>query len=474
MSEVILRSELSAPIFLVGIGGIGMSGLAQLLRWQGYAVAGSDRGLDEPGKQDLYQALRQQGIRLYQQDGSGVKAEKPAVLVVSSAVESDNPDLQVNKEIPVLHRAQALAAALNNVPNAKQIAVAGSCGKTSVTGWIASALRALGEKVLMVNGGYNLDCENDAFPGNFHCQHRDPRWLVYEVDESDRSLSAFTPDYGVLLNLGTDHYGQDELREVFANFLRQCRQGVAVQEELAALAPDKKDSDWQQTLFADAPGENSEKTWHFVEYQAAAEGISFQVPGFGTVFSAQSGRHSAVNATAVLAVLSLLQLPHSAEDMAEALASFAGVRQRFEVMGEGRPGVPVINDYAHNPEKIAAALATARERFGSPLLACFQPHGFRPLQFMRQALKENLLASLQPDDEFILLPVYYAGGSASFQPTSEEVAADLAAAGLPVVAMTRGEFEARLTVHDTARAILVMGARDSSLRKWCERMLGAK
>ena len=188
------------------------------------------------------------------------------------------------------------------------------------------------------------------------------------------------------------------------------------------------------------------------------------------VCSTQSGRHSAANATAVLALLSLLKLTYAPATMVRALTAFAGVRQRFEIMGTQHKAAPVINDYAHNPEKIAAAMMTARERFGSPLLAFFQPHGFRPLQFMRPALREVLQSTLRSDDKFFLLPVYYAGGSASFQPTSEEVALELAGAGLPVAAVTREQAEAEIAANATSPAILVMGARDSSLREWCQKV----
>ena len=158
----------------------------------------------------------------------------------------------------------------------------------------------------MVNGGYSLDAETDVFPGNFAVAGKHPRWLVYEVDESDRSLSAFTPDYGVLLNVGNDHYSQDELRVVFAGFLERCRHGVAVLAELADLAAGGPQ---RQALFAaeetSAPG-----VLYPMEYTAGAQGIRFRAPCFGEVSSSQSGRHSAVNATATLALLSLLDLPH--------------------------------------------------------------------------------------------------------------------------------------------------------------------
>ena len=199
-----------AKIFCIGIGGIGVSGLAQLLVHQGYSVAGSDRGLNDLGKEHLYDGLRAQGIRLYPQDGSGPKAEQPDALVISTAVENDNVDLIALPNRPVIHRATALAQTLDRI-GVPQIAVAGSCGKTSVTGWIAAALKALGKRIVMVDGGYSLNAERPGFPGNFLADDK-PEYIVVEVDESDRSLSAFHPQFGVLLNVGNDHYGQDELR----------------------------------------------------------------------------------------------------------------------------------------------------------------------------------------------------------------------------------------------------------------------
>lgn len=456
-----------ASLFLVGIGGIGMSALAQLLAWQGYRVAGSDRGADEPGKAELYHALEQQGVKLYPQDGSGVKTEKPDAIIISSAVEDNNPDLLAMPARPVIHRASALAQALQRVP-APLIAVAGSCGKTTVTAWLASALKALGEQILMVNGGYALNFENDTAPGNFYSDF-DPHWLVIEVDESDRSLTTFKPDVGLLLNVGNDHYSQDELRKVFGEFLQNCQQGIACLKELAPLAAGSKAA---VTCFAAEPDPDPADPAVIApgDYQARPDGIHFSAAGIGAVHSGQSGHHSAVNACAVISALKLLPLTSSNDDICRAIAAFHGVRQRFEVMGCLPSGTPVVNDYAHNPEKIAAAIATARERFGSPLLLFFQPHGFKPLEFMREALKDALKNSLHSGDRLLLLPVFYAGGSASFRPSAAEVADELVAAGLPVAAVADRQAAAAAVRNSgsRAKAVVVMGARDSSLRPWCQ------
>ncbi len=456
--------EAPAKVFMVGLGGLGMSGLAQLLRWEGYAVAGSDRGLDEPGKAELYRGLRRQGIFLYPQDGSGVRAFQPDVIIRSTAIEPGNPDLEAGAGVPLVHRARALSQALSAV-DADLIAVAGSCGKTSVTGWVASALRALGEAVLDVNGGYNAGIDPDGMPGNFHVDP-EPRWLVAEVDESDRSIAEFAPAHGILLNVGNDHYSKEELRQVFAAFLKRCQKGAAIVDDLRELAGGLGiPVQYFAPARDDASTGSDSSVLSFENYHTDATGISFDVTGMGHVHSTQSGRHSASNALAVLALLRNLGLGKSDEELCRAIESFPGIRQRFEVVGHLGNGTPLVNDYAHNPEKLTAAISTARERFGTPLFLVWQPHGFAPLKFMREELVEALAKLLQPQDRFVMLPVYYAGGSASFSPTSAEVVKDLTTRGLPAIACDRPHAEALLHAGKY-NAVVVMGARDSSLRDW--------
>ncbi|NLZ62726.1 MAG: hypothetical protein GX902_02860 [Lentisphaerae bacterium] len=448
-----------AKVFLLGIGGIGMSALAQLLLRQGYTVAGSDRGLSEPDKQELYDKLRQQGAALFPQDGSGPRAFRPDALVVSAAIEPGNADLAAAPALPIFHRALALSQTLQRL-QIPRIAVAGSCGKTTVTGWLTSALRQLSRQVLMVNGGYGLDFEDQTRPGNFFADP-EPEFAVFEVDESDRSIREFCPDYALLLNIGNDHYSTAELREVFAAFLARVKKAAVLPAQLAALPPPVLNRKYFSETAADV---SSARPLH---YQGTAEGCCFIISGYPPISCRQTGRHSAWNAAAVLQMLSLVLPSHSPAALAEAMCAFAGIRQRFELMSAPGARCPFINDYAHNPEKIAAALAAARERFGSPVLAVFQPHGFGPLGFMRQALAESLRESLQDGDQLLLLPVYYAGGSSSHKPTSQEVAEEYAAQGLPVTYVPDRETAATMIRNSqTQRCVLVMGARDASLRSW--------
>ncbi len=448
----------SGRIFLIGIGGVGMSGLAQLLVHLGYEVAGSDRGLAEPDRGWLFDRLRRQGIRLFGQDGSGPLAFRPQALVVSSAIEGGNPDLASASGVPVVHRAVALSQALSAVPG-RLVTVAGSCGKTSVTGWLASALRTLGHHVLMVNGGYCVEAETEVLPGNFLADVV-PGFKVVEVDESDKSLDAFEPDFGLLLNIGHDHYGVDELRAVFGRYLAKCHDGCVLPAELAPLAP----SGLARRLFsseADAPAEAAVVE----EYDESRDGAVFAIRGFGQVRSGQCGLCAGWNAAAVLQMLRLLLPETPSAILCEALSPFRGIQQRFELMGTTADGSPVVNDYAHNPEKIAAALAAARARYGGPLLAAFQPHGFGPLGQMREELGHALADSLKPGDAFFILPVYYAGGTTSFRPTSEEVAGGYGADGLPVRFLAALPELSAMAAGRRFACVLVMGARDPSLRR---------
>jgi UDP-N-acetylmuramate--alanine ligase len=444
-----------------------MSGLAQLLRRQGYTVAGSDRQLSGPGRDELIASLQFHGIETYPQDGSGIAATGPVAIIASAAIEEGNPDFQAGADVPRFGRAEALSAALAR-SGTKLIAVAGSCGKTSVTGWLTAALRALGHRVEMVCGGYALASMAPSVPGNYDADP-DPEFSVVEVDESDRSLVQFAPDLGVLLNVGHDHYGHEELIQVFGRFLDQCQSGVVLGADLLPMLGDRGPT-VRTTFGTAAQGGDVSVT----DYASDLDGIRFQLSGIGPCHSGQMGRHSALNATAVAAVL--LQLGEEPSRIPSALASFAGIAQRFQRMTDGPSrSIPVYLDYAHNPEKVRAALKTAQEAANGPILAAFQPHGYGPLGFMRDELRAVLAQTLQPKDLFVLLPVYYAGGTTSFRPTAAEVAADYASAGLPVCTVhTRDALIAKADEFAApARLAVVMGARDPSLPQWTGQLAAA-
>lgn len=451
MSEIKLADY--QHIHLIGLGGIGMSALAQLLVSLGYKVTGSDRDLETPAQVKLFNQLKAQGIKVYLQDGSGVTESSAQVLVYSSAIEDSNPDFQAGGDVARLHRSQALKQALDQTA-LKQISVAGSCGKTSVTGWIASALESLGQNPMMVNGGYSHDFSSESLPGNFKLGEN---YVVYEADESDGSLVNFSPDYSLLLNTGTDHYDYEDLKVMFSKFLGNAKKAMIVNAKLPEMIPD---SESQLLTFSQDEGDVFVK-----RFKHEKEGLSLQTNCHSEVRTKQWGDHSTENAIAVLSVLKACDF--SDEASAKALYDFKGVLRRFDFKGDNGE-VFIYDDYAHNPEKIAACLKTAQKISNRPVLALFQAHGYGPLGFMRDALKEELSNCLRKQDKFIFLPVFYAGGTTSFKPSAEEVCKDYQQTLSNVDHIADKEQTLAYLAKNIQEptTVVVLGARDPSLPDW--------
>ncbi|MEI8244047.1 MAG: Mur ligase domain-containing protein, partial [bacterium] len=204
---------------LVGIGGVGMSALAQALLDSGATVSGSDRLLDQGDATDTLQRLRGQGVALHPQDGSGVRAGA-AGIILSTAIEKDNADLLRAQalDIPVLHRAAALAQV---VAGRRLIAVTGTCGKSTVTAMAGWMLAGNGIDPVVVNGAAVVGWDEGGRVGSV--RRGAGAWAVIEADESDRSLLVFDPEHAVITNASMDHFGLEETRQVFDRFRRRVR-----------------------------------------------------------------------------------------------------------------------------------------------------------------------------------------------------------------------------------------------------------
>ncbi|MDD7986498.1 Mur ligase family protein [Lentisphaera marina] len=451
MSQFSLPKK-GSKIFFAGLGGIGMSALAQFINSLGYQVAGSDRDISSPSQADLFAKLAKQGIQHFVQDGSGVKAFAPDLIVFSSALEDDNPDFLAAPQTSRMHRSQAMAAAVDQ-SGLKAIAVAGSCGKTSVTAWIAATMRAMGKAPVMINGGYSPDLESVSYPGNFG---EGADYVIFEADESDGSLVNFTPEISLLLNMGDDHHSKDKLEVMFKTFLENASHAV-VNYDLAYLAEDHAS---KNTFLSNQADFSLSKVEH------NQQGVTFclnEEQSF--VQTSQWGVHSADNALAVIA--SLATCGFSLEEIIPAMAAFCGVRRRFELKGRIQ-NVPLYDDYAHNPQKIAACIAAAQEIYTGPVLVFFQPHGYGPLGFMAEALQRELEGVLNSQDKFVFLPVFYAGGTTSFKPTSKEVCESYAKAGLRVDELEHRDMCQNYLEEEAKHysCILIVGARDPSIPLW--------
>lgn len=446
-------------LHFAGVAGSGMSALAQFLAMRGGRASGSDRSFDR-GQRSLARAqLESLGVVIHPQDGSGLEQDC-AALVVSTAVEEEVPDVAAARRlgVPVLHRSELLA---HLVGRHRTVAVTGTSGKSTTVAMIFEILRGAGLAPSVITGGELVALQGEGLWGNACAGSSD--LLVIEADESDGSVVRYHPAVGVLLNLQRDHKETDVVAAMFRTFRAQVRELAVVGEaenlrEFAAGA----------TVFGCADGAGLRAT----DVRLAATGSCFRVRGIPFSLPVP-GRHNVENALAAIAACAALAVP--LEAMAEPLAAFRGVARRFQVLGAVR-GVTVVDDFGHNPAKVAASIRAAHlrtEASGGRLLAVFQPHGFGPLKFLRPDFVDAFAAELAPRDRLWFLEVFYAGGTAARDIRSDEVVADIAARGVAAeCAPDRAWLVDRLAAEAKAGdLILVMGARDPSLTALARELL---
>ena len=464
-------------LHFIGIGGIGMSGLASWCRSLGLQVSGSDRDSGKSENAHILSPLRQQGISIFPQDGSFRNKTEPDLLVYSSAIEEDNPDFTAGAGIERLHRSALLAGLLEMSTEKSCIAVAGSCGKSTVTAYMSEALANCGDDAGFLNGAISKRYTGDTSVGNFHAGRG--KFFVFEADESDKSLVNYTPDYALILNMGTDHYSKEELAEVFAAFLNNVKRGAVLEKQVYdAVKPLLNNPSLEIKIFSTDPAAGA--PYFLSDYRLKDSGNGMLRPeaefnNCRRVPLPAPGVHSAANALAIFAMLEMLGFSQPAA--LKGIERFDGIRRRNDCAGVTEKGIPVYDDYAHNPEKIASCLKTLAEISCGKLFAVFQPHGFGPLGFFRDELLEILEKTLRPGDRFYMLPPFYAGGTSSFKPTSEEVIAQW-----KDISGIRDQFSAAADRNQLRQEILgkavpgdlivIMGARDNSLslyaRSFCK------
>ena len=448
---------------VVGIAGVGMSALAQALLNAGHAVSGSDRFLDQ-GRDNLgvLETLRRAGARLLPQDGSGVTARTTAV-VVSSAIEADNPDLAAAHRlgVPVRHRAELLAEL---VAGHRLLAIAGTAGKTTTTALVGHLLAELGADPSVVNGGVVLGWQRPDALGSAR-RGRTDLWVL-ETDESDRSLLRFAPDWAIITNISKDHFELPEVVALFRLFAAQVKTGIVCGPGVAELLRGHTAAKLIEPF-----GAGGEAASGRLSPEMRRDAASTETPAAALLCPATlPGRHNAENA--LLAVTLCAQLGYAPAPVRAALATFQGVQRRLEQVGV-RDGVAIFDDYAHNPAKIAAACAAVQPAAGR-LFAVWRPHGYGPLKLMLVELADALAGVLRPQDTALILPVFYAGGTAQASVHAGDLVAALAARGVAAeLAPDYGALEARLRAAlRPGDVVLLMGARDPDL-PLCARRLAA-
>ena len=368
-----------------------MSALATTLLKLGDEVTGADRALDTPN----VRFLRSLGISVFPDDGSGVD-ETTGEVIVSTAIEADNPGLLRAKElgIPVTHRAKALARALSGY---RLVAVVGTCGKSSVTALLGHILAECGMDPMCVNGANVVGWEGAVRFGR-------GKYAVAEVDESDKSLVAFSPYAAVVTNASADHYSKEEMNAVFDDFIK------------------------------DLPGPLVD-----------ARGESYPPQAY-----------ERQNASLAVRMAVLLGCDRAAAE--RAVESFRGVERRLQRY----PGC-VYDDYAHNPEKLRAMWLTLAGRHPGGVCAVWRPHGYGPLRKMMDALAEMFNEVTRPCDRLLLLPVYDAGGTADRSVNSDALAARLRQGVCEQVRNLDEAYEWCAAHCGDYEAFVTCGARDPGL-----------
>lgn len=446
----------SGRFHYAGLGGSGMSAIAQFQAMTGGRVSGSDRAFDNGERAALRAQFEALGIAVFPQDGSGVAGDC-AALVVSTAVEEQVPDYAAAKtqEIPVVHRSEMLA---HFVSAYRSIAVTGTSGKSTVTGMTFEILRGAGRDPSVITGGDLPALQAEGLIGNARAGASD--LLVVEADESDGSLVRYAPAIGVILNLQRDHKETDEVAAMFATLRARTRETLVVGEG-EALDPFAGGAlRFGLGERAHVRGRDIEPGPHASRFRV--DGVRFEIP--------VPGVHNVMNALAAIAACRAVDVPLA--DMAGPLAGFSGIGRRFQTVGCAH-GIEVVDDFAHNAEKIAAAIRTAKLR-GKRVLAVYQPHGYGPTRFLWRDFVRTFTGELGPDDRLWMLEVFYAGGTATRDFSAADIVAEIASHGTQAeFAPSREWLIARIA--DEARdgdVVLVMGARDPSLTAFARDILG--
>ncbi len=424
-----------------------MSALAHALRIGGAMVTGSDRYIDQGIRVDALERLTRAGVRLYPQDGSGLTSDVRAV-VISTAIEPQNPEWVRAEEmgIPVRHRSELLA----ELVKARQaLAVAGTSGKTTVTAMIGHIMAACGWDPLVINGGAVVEWVREDNVGNVRAGAGDR--CVFEADESDGSLMRYQPHTAVITNISKDHFELDEAVDLFRRFSTQVSGDLLVRPDVAELLGCKALLPSPDVSFS--PGDGWRIPW-------GGKAIRCPVPG----------RHNAENLHLAMHACRAAGCPE--QGIADGAASFAGVKRRLEVVGRAG-GITVIDDYAHNPAKIAASWKAVRETSGR-VLGIWRPHGYGPLALMQDDLAGAWADCMGEGDRLYILPVYYAGGTTSRTLESDAFVDRLCKDGLSAVYVDSYRNLKPLLVEDihSGDAILGMGARDPELPDFLRAMSG--
>ncbi|MBF0546666.1 MAG: UDP-N-acetylmuramate--L-alanine ligase [Candidatus Riflebacteria bacterium] len=436
--------------FFVGIGGMGMSGLAKILQYEKNRVAGSDRNLNG----DYCRRLKASGISIYPQDGmgpeiflkeNGLKPED-VLIVKSTAVEDNVPDIVTARRLGIreIMRSDLLSWMFNEKSG---IAIGGTSGKTTTTGMVSWMLKFSGLDPSFAIGGILSGLDTNASEG--HGKH-----FVIEADESDGSIVKYRPYVSLITNISRDHKTLEELKELFKTFSGNTKENGRI----IFCADDQNTMALKPLLSREITtyGMSPEATIHPDAFVLARDHSIFSVKGV-TFEILLPGKHNMQNALGAIAIGDFLGIPLKV--ISAALLAFPGMKRRFERIGMAK-GVTVVDDFAHNPAEISAAIEAAR-KLSKRRFIVYQPHGFGPTRFTRDELV-SVFSQLLENEYLYFDDIFYGGGTVEKDISSRDI-----------VNKIRENFsnvqflgDRNMIISDIAKKascgdlVLVMGARD--------------
>ncbi len=443
-------------IFFIGVAGAGMSALAQYLAGIGKSVSGSDRFFIPGQQNEMKDKLESEKIKCFLQDGSGID-DTTDLVIASTAVEETNVEIQKAKSlgIPILLRSELLTLISNTK---KTIAVGGTSGKSTTTAMLFDIMDHAGLKPSIISGAGLVRLQKQGKIGNASVGEGD--WLVIEADESDGSIVSYRPEVGLLLNIDKDHKEIAELKVIFQLFKDHTKKLFVVNASNALTAP------FSQDKKQDFSSTNDEAGYKATDFTQTGFRVQFKINGIE--FSLHAiGKHNMENALAASAVAN--QLGIDLKICSEAIKNYEGIYRRNQVLGQ-KNGIWVIDDYAHNPAKVAAAIRSVQP-LAKKVIAWFQPHGYGPTRFLRNDFVSEISHSLRPQDEIWMSEIFYAGGTTTKNISAADLINDLSSSGNSAFFVEdRNEFVSLVRSHLTdSCAILLMGARDPSLDEFAKK-----
>ena len=432
-------------LFFSGIGGSGMSAIAGFMADRGHRVVGSDRLFDAFPDHPICTILKAKGAVIVPQDGSGIDRSFDAA-IFSTAVEDNQPEVVKARRlgIPMKTRPEYLAEIVSAF---RAVAVAGTSGKSTTAGMLAFLMKQLGLQPNFIGGGRVRQFKTQSNPGNSLAGSSD--LLVIEACESDGSIVDYRPFFSIIANVSLDHNTIEETSGMFETLGRNTKEIIVVNSD----DPHLSRCHFENPVWFSVDTESAYRP-EAVEYHPLS--TTFRLHGEAFRFLCRGN----ITSTMPFPVLRCLRKwGYRLRDISGVLPEFSGIERRFDIhLNDGRH--LVIDDYAHNPHKIASLMETIKS-ISPGICYIFQPHGFGPTRLMKQGYIDTFLQHLRREDHLILLPIYYAGGTSQKDIASEDLLDEILKAGKSAeVLPDRKQLFDRLQEWDH---YVVFGARDDSL-----------